>query len=169
MKALQHSSQNRAGSPNIYIGSSRRILPPWSGRAGAPGEGQSCPTQPFPRQLQGVMEDLPSCNNNWNGTTIGRKPNKSPKSSPLFTRPLHSIFVFNLSIYRFILNVSYSLPENIFAILPRKALLRQSTAERKKERKGERKINYCCTIPFIKFARFRSHLNRLNKLKNYLS
>ena len=38
--------------------------PPWRGRVGAPGEGQSRPTQPPPRRLQGVMEDLPSCNNN---------------------------------------------------------------------------------------------------------
>ena len=38
---------------------------------GAPGEGQSRPTQPPPRRLQGVTEDLPSCNNNWNVTTIG--------------------------------------------------------------------------------------------------
>ena len=35
----------------------------------------------------------------------------------------------------------------------------------KKERKEERMIKYCCTIPFISFARSRLHLNRLNKLK----
>ena len=46
-------------------------LPPWSERVGTPGEGQSRPTQPPPRQLQGVKEDLPSCNNKWNLTTIG--------------------------------------------------------------------------------------------------
>ena len=91
------------------------------------------------------------------------KPKKPPKIRPLFTRILHPIFVFTLPIYHFILNFSYSLPENIFANFPRKALLCLVTAERKKERKEERKIKCCCTIPFISLARFRLQLNRLNK------
>ena len=45
-------------------------LPPWSGRVGAPGEGQSRPTQPPPRRFQGEMGDLPSFSNNWNVTQI---------------------------------------------------------------------------------------------------
>ena len=122
MKALQPSSQKMAGSPK-KIGRRRTSLPPWSGRVGAPGEGQSLPNQPPPRRLHGVMGDLPSCNNNWNGTTIGTKPNNSPKIRPLFTRILHPFFVVNPSIYHLILNFSYSLPEHIFANFPRKALL----------------------------------------------
>ena len=93
-------------APRKYIGSRQTNLPPWSGRAGAPGEGQSHPTLQPPRQLQTVVQ---SCNNR-NGTTIGMKPNKSPKIRPLFTRSLHSNFVFNQSLYHFILNCSYSLP-----------------------------------------------------------
>ena len=46
-------------------------LPPWSRRVGAPGEGQSRPTQPPPRRLQGVMVDLPFYIKNWNVTKIG--------------------------------------------------------------------------------------------------
>ena len=173
MKALQPSSQNKAGSPKIfweppYESSAVAWKSGTSGRRSIPSHPTTSTTTSGGDGGSAILQQQLECNNNWNGTTIGRKPNKSPKSRPLFTRLLHSIFVFNLSIYRFILNVSYSLPENSFAILLRKALLRQSTAERKKERKGERKIKYCCTLPFIKFARFRLHLNRLNKFKNYL-
>ena len=58
-------------APQRYIGRRRTSPPTWRGRVGSPGEGQSRPIQPPPRQLQGVTEDLPSCNNNWNVTTIG--------------------------------------------------------------------------------------------------
>ena len=156
-----HLPTRKKRAPRSYTRSRRTNFPPWSERAGAPGEGQCRPTIPTPRRLQGV---LPSCNNNWNGTIIRMKPNKSPKNRPLFTEILNPIFVFNPSIYNFILNFISSLLRNTFAIFPRKALLWQSTAERKKEWK-EKKIKYSSTIPFISFARFLLHLNRLNKLK----
>ena len=45
-------------------------LPTWSGRVGAPGEGQSRPTQPPPRQLQGEMGICHPVTTNWNVTQI---------------------------------------------------------------------------------------------------
>ena len=128
---------------------------------GAPGEGQSRPTQPPPRRLQLVMADLPSCDNNWNETQ------QIPKKQPTF----YPNSTFNFCLQPIILPIYSQLqlfPTRKVLPFHRKALLRQSTAERKKERKGERKIKYCCMIPFISFARFRLHLNRLNKLKNFL-
>ena len=77
----------------------------------------------------------------WNPTN----PQKSDHSLPEL---VIQFFLFNLSIYHFILNLSYSLPENNFAIFPRKALLWHGTAERKEEWKKEKKIEYCCTIPY---------------------
>ena len=152
-------------APQKYIWSRRTSLPPWSGRVGAPGEGQSRPTQPPPRRLQGVMGDLPPRNNKWIGTTIGMKPNKTPKIRPLFTRTLHSTFVFNPSFYHFIINFSYSLPEH-FCFFPGRPCC--DKAQQNGRKKGRKEEKNCCTIPFIKFARFRLHLYRLNKIKNYL-
>ena len=130
MKALQHSNQKKSGSPKINREPPNESSAVEWKSGSSPGEGQYRPTLPPPRQLQ---VDLPPCNNNRNGTTIGMKPKNSPKTRSLFGRFLHPIFVFNPSIYHFILNISSSLPENIFAIFPQKALLRQGTAEWKKE------------------------------------
>ena len=107
MKALQPSSQ-KWRAPQLYIGSRRTSPPPWRGRVGAPGEGQSGPTQPPPRRLQGVTGDLPSCNNNWNVTTIGieqqlegspTNPQKADHFLPeLYIQLLSSIHNFTTSL-----------------------------------------------------------------------
>ena len=85
MKALEPSSQNRAGSPNMY-----REPPNESSavecKSGSSGRG-SIPSHPTTSTTtSGEMGDLPSCNNklecntNSKGPTIGMKPNKSPGS-----------------------------------------------------------------------------------------
>ena len=136
----------RWGAPRRYTGSRQTNLPPWSGRAGAPGEDQFRPTLPHPRRIRRFYHPV---------TTIGMKFNISPKIRQLFTRVRDPIFVFNPSISHFIPHFSCSLPDNIYTIFPWKALLWQNSAERKKEWKKGRKKKYCCTIPFISFARFR--------------
>ena len=113
-----------------------------------------------------ILQQQLECNNNWNGTTIGMKPNNSPKNRPLFTRILHSIFVVNPSIYHFILNFSYSLTKKNFANFPGRPCC--DKAQQNGRKKGRNEEKYCCTIPLIGFARFRLHLNRPNKFKNYL-
>ena len=124
-------------APRKYTGSRRTILPPWSGRAGAPGEDQSRPTLPPPRRLEGAP---PSCNNNRNGTTIGKKPNKFPKIRPIFTRILHPNFVFNLSIYHFIITSVIPHPKTFSLFFPEgPAVTRHSrTEERMKGRKEDK-------------------------------
>ena len=158
-----------AGSPKIY-----REQPNDSSavewKSGSSGRG-SIPSHPTTSTTtSGVMEDLPPCNNNWNGTTfgmkpIGMKPNKYPKSK-LFTR----LYIQLLSsthhfITSFLISVThYSKTFSLF--FPGRPC--RDKAQQNGRKKGRNEEKYCCTIPFISFARFRLHLNRLNKLKSYL-
>ena len=139
-------------------------LPPWSGRVGAPGEGQSRPTQPRPRRLQGAMGDLPSCNNKLecntisNGPTIGMKHKKSPGNqifSPTST--------FNFGLQPIILPFHSQLqlfPTQHFRYFsPEGPAVTWHSRTEEGLRKRKKKIEYCCMIPFISLARFSIHLN----------
>ena len=80
---LSNLLTKRWRAPRRYTGSRQTNLPPWSGRAGSPGEGQSRPNLQRPRRLQAV---LPSCINNWNETQhiLENQLTTYQNSSPIF-------------------------------------------------------------------------------------
>ena len=162
---LSNHLTKRWRAPRRFTRSRQTKLPPWSGRAGAPGGSQYRPTLPPRRRLHGVLPSFKKTGRNKGITPKALRQQNNKHYLPDYP---NSILVFIPSIYHFIVNFSYSLPANIITIFPRKALLWQSTAERKKEWKKERKKKYCCTIPFISFAQFRLHLNRLNYLNKII-
>ena len=163
MKALQPSSQNRADPPNVY-----REPPNESSdvewKSGSSGRG-SIPSHPTTSTTtSGGDGDLPSCNDklecntNSNGPTIGMKPNKSPRKQ-IFS-PTSS---FNFGLQPIILPFHSQLqlfPTQQFHYFSPEgpAVIWHSRTE---EGLGKRKkkIEYCCTIPFISLARFSLHLN----------
>ena len=120
--------------------------------------------------LQGVMEDLPSCNNKWNVTTTGieqqlaRNPPKPQKPN----HPQPEFFLQNwYSTSQFISLSSTSVtpyPPIFSLFFLGRPCCDKAQQNGRKTKKGRSEGKYCCTIPFTKFARFHWHLNRLNKL-----
>ena len=91
--------------------------------------------------------------------TIEVKPNISPKVRPNFTRTLHPTVVFIFSLQSQLQLFPTRKQFHCFSLEGPAVTRHSRTKERMKERK---KISYCCTIPFIRFALFRLHLYRLN-------
>ena len=113
-------------APRRCTRSRQTNLPPWSGRAGAPGEGQSCPTLPPAQRLEGVLPTpqrlegvLLSCNNKGNTKWNNIKGTYTTKKTSVYP----NLVPFNPSFSHSILDLIYSLPDKHFTIFPRKALL----------------------------------------------
>ena len=82
-----------------------------------------------------------------------------------------SFIQFLSSTHQIIISFSTSVipyPTKSFLFFPGRPCCDKAQQNRRQKTKGRRKIKYCCTIPFIIFARFRLHLNRLNKLNKII-
>ena len=94
-------------APWNYTRSRRTNLPPWSGRAGAPGEGQSRLTLPPPRQLTG---DMPSYNNKGNNKRNHTQKHLYGKNYiSVYTTPV----LFNSSFFHFLCDLFLPDPTKI--------------------------------------------------------
>ena len=125
---------------------------------GAPGVGQSHPTLPPPRRLLGVLV-LPSYTHNRNNNWNNNQQTYTTGITPMVIRTLFSSFNHFLPSFS-TLFIPYPTKTSLFP--PEGPAMTEHSRTEEGLGKRKKKIEYCCTIPFINLARFRLHLNFLN-------